>query len=185
MACVAVTVALTSGAVAVAVQISAVPSFLLTRLTSVHSRPAPETVRVCLDAPFGPSDDTNATRTSPASDVLNGAVTRVPVPSENVNTSTPSGSGGPDETTRSTAAPTVADAPPIGDWLITEPASTEVLDAVVTVPTASFASVIAAIASACVISITFGTTTSTCGTPVETTIAIALPLATDAPAAGD
>src|SRR5258708_10088023 len=45
-------------------QISASPDCALLRLASVHVRPAPLIVNVCLPAPAGPSDDTNATTRS-------------------------------------------------------------------------------------------------------------------------
>src|SRR5919108_332042 len=91
--------------------------------------------------------------------------------------------GRPDETTRATALPTVTDTPASGDWLITEPAGTVMLDSVVTAPTTRFAPVIAVVAAACVRPTTCGT--ATCGRPDETTRAMALPTVTDTPASGD
>ena len=72
-----VTVTLASWVVAVAIQISAVPSCVLTRLTNVHDSPAPDTVSVWV-AEVGPSDAANATKISPAADVLNDGVACVP-----------------------------------------------------------------------------------------------------------
>ena len=63
--------------------------------------------------------------------------------------------------------------PAAGVWLITDPAGTVVLDAVVTVPTVRPAPVIAVVAAACVRPTTLGT--ATCGRPDETTSATALP----------
>src|SRR6476661_1060689 len=63
-------------------------------------------------------------------------------------------SGGPDATTSATALPLA------GFWLITEPAGTVVLDAVVIVPTVRLAFTIAVVAAACVRLTTFGTVTS-------------------------
>src|SRR5712691_5396888 len=65
---------------------------------------------------------------------------------------------------------------------MTEPAGTVVLDAVVTAPTMRFAPAIAVVAAACVRPTPFGT--ATCGGPVETTSATALPVATCVPATG-
>src|SRR3954468_7212194 len=90
--------------------------------------------------------------------------------------------GRPDETTRATALPVVTCVPAVGDSLITEPAGTVVLDAVVMTPTVRFTLVIAAVAAACVWPTTFGT--ATCGKPDETTSATALPVVTCVPAAG-
>ena len=72
--------------------------------------------------------------------------------------------------------------PAAGFWLITDPAGTVVLDAVVTAPSVRPALVIAVVAAACVWPTTFGV--ATCGSPVETTSATALPVATCVPAAG-
>src|SRR5919108_101651 len=87
--------------------------------------------------------------------------------------------GRPDETTSATALPTVTDTPASGDWLITDPAGTVMLDSVVTAPTTRFATVIAVVAAACVSPTTCGTTT--CGSPDETTSATALPTVTETP----
>jgi hypothetical protein len=65
--------------------------------------------------------------------------------------------GGPDDTTRSTSLPAETCVPDSGDWLITEPAATVVLDCVVTVPTTRPALVIAVVAAACVRPTTSGT----------------------------
>src|SRR4051794_19316884 len=90
--------------------------------------------------------------------------------------------GKPDEMTSATALPVVTCVPAAGDSLITEPAGTVVLDAVVTAPTVRFTPVIAVVAAACVWPTTFGT--ATCGRPDETTRATALPVVTCVPAAG-
>src|SRR5262249_54818129 len=92
-------------------------------------------------------------------------------------------SGGPLETTRSTALPVTPCAPPAGDCMLTDPLGTVVLDAIVIVPTIKLALVIAVVAAACAWPTTFGTVT--CGGPLDTTRSIALPLATCVPAAGD
>src|SRR5207245_1486832 len=63
-----------------------------------------------------------------------------------------------------------------------EPDGTVVLDAVVTVPSASVALVIAVVAAACVRPTTSGV--ATCGGPDETTSATALPVTTCVPATG-
>src|SRR6266850_2406941 len=67
--------------------------------------------------------------------------------------------GGPDDTTSATAPPGATCVPAIGVWLITDPAGTVVLDAVVTAPTIRFAPVIAVVAAACVRATRFGTET--------------------------
>src|SRR5262245_36463859 len=67
--------------------------------------------------------------------------------------------GGPFETTRLTALPCATCVLAVGDWLITDPAGTVVLDAVVTVPTTRFAPVIAEVAAVCVRPTRFGTAT--------------------------
>src|SRR6185503_1348989 len=90
--------------------------------------------------------------------------------------------GGPDETTIDTALLTATCVPAAGFWLITDPAGTVVLDAVVTVPSVSPAPAIADVAAACVWPTTFGV--ATCGRPDETTIDTALLIATCVPAAG-
>src|SRR5436305_10564104 len=100
------TVTLVSAAGAFAAQISDVPACVLTRLTSVHARPAPVTLRVCTPGD-GPSDATNATSSSFADDVLNDAVVREPRPSLNTVLSTigvggGGGADGPDEITSDT-----------------------------------------------------------------------------------
>src|SRR5260221_467870 len=91
--------------------------------------------------------------------------------------------GGPDETTSAIALPLATDVPLAGDWLITDPAGTVVLDDCVTAPTTRFAAVIADVAAACVRPTTFGTVTR--GGPDETTSATTLLIATDAPLTGD
>src|SRR6058998_1572209 len=81
--------------------------------------------------------------------------------------------GRPDETTSATALPVLSCVPDGGVWLITVPAGTVVLVAVVIVPTVSEALVIAVVAAACVRPTTFGT--ATCGRPDDTTSDTALP----------
>src|SRR5712691_7235059 len=90
--------------------------------------------------------------------------------------------GGPDETTSATALPVTTCVPATGFWLITAPDGTVVLDAVVTVPSASVAFAIAVVAAACVRPTTSGV--ATCGGPDETTSATALPVTTCVPATG-
>src|ERR1043165_7782306 len=75
--------------------------------------------------------------------------------------------GRPEETTSETALQTLTCVPLTGDWLMTGRAGTEVLVAVVTVPTTSPAFVIALDAAVCVRPTTLGT--ATCGRPDETT----------------
>jgi len=81
--------------------------------------------------------------------------------------------GGPEETTSATALPLATWAPLTGFWLMTAPAGTVVLYAVVTVPTVKPAAVMVVVAAACVMFTTFGTATS--GAPDETTSVTALP----------
>src|SRR3954470_18707223 len=85
--------------------------------------------------------------------------------------------------TSATALPTATCVPATGDSLITEPAGTVVLEAVVIAPTVRLALVIAVVAAACVWPTTFGT--ATCGRPDEMTSATALPIVTCVPATGD
>ena len=104
-----------NGAGATAVQISDVPGCVLARRTSVHARPAPETVNAWLLDP-GPSDAAKATRISPPTAVLNGGVVSVPVPSIEMTRSTATSveGGGPDEMTTATAEPAAACVPAVG-----------------------------------------------------------------------
>src|SRR4051812_32220095 len=74
-----------------------------------------------------------------------------------------------------TALPSAAGAPPSGDWLMTVPAATVSLVALVTV-TVNPAPVMAVVATACVEATTFGTVTIT--GPIETTSATVLPVGT-------
>ena len=90
--------------------------------------------------------------------------------------------GGPEEATSATALPAVTCVPAAGDWLITEPAGTVVLLAVVTRPTRNPALLNAVVAAVCVKPTTDGTVTG--GAPDETSRATALPLVTCAPPAG-
>src|SRR5215217_5121783 len=89
--------------------------------------------------------------------------------------------GTPLDTTSATALPIEVCVPAAGFWLITDPAGTVVLVAVVTVPSVRLAAVIADVAAACVWPTTFGV--ATCGRPVDTTSATALPVFTCVPAA--
>jgi hypothetical protein len=66
---------------------------------------------------------------------------------------------GPEETTRLTALPAATGVPLVGFWLMTSPAATVVLDAVVTVPTVRPAFVKVVVAAACVAPTTEGTVT--------------------------
>src|SRR6185436_9502842 len=91
--------------------------------------------------------------------------------------------GTPEETTSDTALPTLTCVPLIGDWLMTDPAGTVVLVAVVTVPTTSPAFVMAVVAAVCVRPTTLGT--ATCGRPEDTTSETALPTLTWVPVSGD
>ena len=84
--------------------------------------------------------------------------------------------------TRLTALPAATDVPAAGLSLMTDPAGTVALDAVVTVPTVRPAAVIALVAAACVRPTTFGTLTG--AGPDDTTRFTALPAATDVRAAG-
>src|SRR3954466_8687895 len=90
--------------------------------------------------------------------------------------------GSPDEIVSAIALPTTTSAFAAGFWLITLPAGTVMLEAVVRVPTTSCAVVIAVVAAACVNPTTPGALT--CGRPDETVSAIALPTTTSAFAAG-
>src|SRR6185436_19425369 len=91
--------------------------------------------------------------------------------------------GRPEETTSETALPTLTCVPLRGDWLMTDPAGTVVLVAVVTVPTTRPAFVIAVVAAVCVRPTTLGT--ATCGRPEETTSDTELPTLTCVPLTGD
>src|SRR5205823_5971095 len=66
---------------------------------------------------------------------------------------------GPSDTLSATALPTEALEPPVGVWLITDPAATVEEYALVTPPTASPMPVMADCAAACVMPTTFGTWT--------------------------
>src|SRR6185503_4739641 len=90
--------------------------------------------------------------------------------------------GGPDETTVDTALLTATCVPAAGFWLLTAPAGTVVLDAVVTVPSVRPAPLIAAVAAACVWPTTCRD--SSRGGTDETTIDTALLTATCVPAPG-
>src|SRR3954467_14511204 len=90
--------------------------------------------------------------------------------------------GRPDEPVSAIARPTTTSAPAAGLWLMTLPDGTVMLVAVVMVPTTSCAVVIAVVAAAWVRPTTPGALT--CGRPVETVSATALPTTTSAPAAG-
>src|SRR6185369_3994100 len=75
--------------------------------------------------------------------------------------------GGPLDTTRLTAEPAFTCVPAAGFSLITLPAGTVALDALVTTPSTSPALVMAVVAAACVKPTTFGT--ETLGGPLDTT----------------
>src|SRR6185436_19530688 len=166
---------------AMARQISELPRLALTRRTSVHVRPPPDTVSVCPPV-ARPSDDANASSSRFGPVVVTAAVL-VPRPSEKTVASTVMpADGGPVDTTRFTELPAATIVPAAGDRLMTEPDGTVVLDAVVTVPTTSPAFVIAVVAADCVRLTTPGTLT--CSAPVETVRLTALPDATDVPATG-
>jgi hypothetical protein len=89
---------------------------------------------------------------------------------------------GPVETTMFTAEPTFTLVPAVGLSLITLPAATVLLVAVVTVPSTKLAPVIAVVAAACVSPTTFGT--ETFAGPVEITRFTADPIFTPVPATG-
>src|SRR6185436_10177739 len=94
------------------------------------------------------------------------------------------GAGGiaPLEMTMLTALPTAACVVATGVWLITDPAGTVGLDALLTVPTTRPAFVMAVLAADCVRLRTLGTATIT--GPVDTTKSTALPGVTITAAAG-
>jgi hypothetical protein len=89
---------------------------------------------------------------------------------------------GPLETTMLTAEPTLTLVPAVGLSLMTLPAATVLLVAVVTVPSTKPAPVIAVVAAACVSPTTFGT--DTLAGPLETTMLTAEPTLTLVPAVG-
>src|SRR3954469_18343047 len=90
--------------------------------------------------------------------------------------------GRPVDNVSAIALPTTTSAPAAGDWLMTLPEGTVVLEAVVIVPTTSCAVVIAVVAAAGARRRTPGALT--CGRPVETVSATALATTTSALAAG-
>src|SRR4029079_4365466 len=178
--------ALVSTAGAVAVQISATPRDVAARCTRVQVRPAPDTVMFWLLAPVaGPSDPISAMSTSPAAVVFSATV-RAPVPSDDTDPSSVglAAAEGPSETVSATAVPGATLAPAAGLWLMTDPAGTVALFALVTAPLVRPAAVIADCAAAWVRFTTFGTVTVTGAGPSETTSATAVPGATLVPAAG-
>src|SRR5262249_45297619 len=89
---------------------------------------------------------------------------------------------GPSEMTSATALPGATSAAAAGFWLITLPAGTVALLALVIVPTTRLAFVMAVVAAGCVRPTTFGT--ETFAGPSETRSATGLPGATLAPASG-
>ena len=89
---------------------------------------------------------------------------------------------GPLETTMFTAEPTFTLVPAVGLSLITFPAATVLLVALVTVPSTRPAPLIAMVAAACVSPTTFGT--DTCAGPLEITRFTAEPILTPVPAVG-
>src|SRR3954468_15907945 len=90
--------------------------------------------------------------------------------------------GKPVDTVSATALPTTTSAPAAGDWLMTVPAGTVMLEVMVIAPTVRPTFVNALDALACGWPVTRGT--ATCGRPDEITSATALPTTTSAPAAG-
>jgi hypothetical protein len=179
------TVTLVSAVAARAVQISLAPNWVAARCTRVHVRPAPEMVSDCALAAAGPSEAAKATSRSPGVAMLNAAVVRLPSPSEKIRRSTvgtPTTGAGPLEMTRAIAVDGATDAPAAGFSLITDPAGTVALFAVVVAPTLSPAAAIADCALACVRPTTFGTVTS--AGPSETVNATGLDAATDTPNPG-
>src|SRR5919112_6344726 len=84
--------------------------------------------------------------------------------------------GTPDETTSATALLGATSVPAAGVWLITDPAGTVALDAVVTTPTRSPTALSAVAAPASVNPTTAGTVT--CGAPDDTTSDTGLPMVT-------
>src|SRR5919112_6383473 len=89
---------------------------------------------------------------------------------------------GPDDTTSATALPAATLVPAAGDWLMTLPAVTVALFAVVVAPTLSPAFAIAVFAAACGCPTTLGT--ATFAGPSDTISATGLPGATLVPPAG-
>src|SRR3954464_5904843 len=75
-----------------AIQISAVPACVFTRLTSFQPSAAPATLSDCVVV-LGPSEAAKATRTSFANTVVMRAV-RVSLPFDDTTTSTPTPAGG-------------------------------------------------------------------------------------------
>src|SRR3954471_9588515 len=90
--------------------------------------------------------------------------------------------GRPVDNVSAIALPTTTSAPAAGDWLMTLPDGTVMLDVVVIVPTTSCTVVIALVAAAWVNPTTSGALA--CGRPVEIVSATALPTTTSAFAAG-
>src|SRR3954466_15595011 len=90
--------------------------------------------------------------------------------------------GRPVDKVSAIALPTTTSAPAAGDWLMTLPDGTVMLEAVVSVPTTSCAPVIAVVAAACVNPTTAGALT--CGRPVDTASDTLVPGFTSVPAAG-
>src|SRR5438105_7722372 len=78
---------------------------------------------------------------------------------------------GPSDTLSATALPTEALEPPVGVWLITDPAATVEEYALVTPPAASPMPVMADCAAVCVMPTTFGTVTEAGATPAVTSTA--------------
>ena len=131
-------------------------------LSVVQDRPAPAIVSVWELAAGGPSDTANATSTSPGTVVLNAAVVRLPRPSEKIIRSTAGTPvvAGPVDTTIATALFCGTLLPATGAWLITLPAGTVALFALVTAPTVNPTPVIVDCAVAWSIPTTLGTVTS-------------------------
>src|SRR3954465_9762094 len=165
--CVLVTVTPLSAVAAVAVQISATPRCVAARCTRLHDSPAPETVMNWLLVPLvGPSDATSAISTSPGALGLKAGVVCAPAPSaETVTCATGPGAGAPLDTTSDTALPARALEPPLGVWLITDPAGTDTLVALLML-TVKPAPLSVACAFTCVNPTTVGTFTEAGGVPL-------------------
>jgi hypothetical protein len=80
---------------ATAFHTSAVPGLVLVRRTKLHERLAPETVAVCPPLVDGPSDETKATRSSPACAVENPEIVATPEASTDATLSTPNAAAAP------------------------------------------------------------------------------------------
>src|SRR5690349_8294760 len=171
------------GAAANAHQTSASPRWTAARAALVHVNPVP-LLLMLLTAVFPPvggaSVETNAT-SSVLACTANAGLAIVRFGPCDLDTVVEIVGAVPSETTIATALPAGAVEPPVGVWLITVPAWTDVLAAVVTV-TVKPALVSDVVAAACVWPTTFGTATG--GRPLETTKFIAVPTSTVRPSTG-